>query len=304
MPLTPIPADLIHRPEEVERDADRFDHLCQLVEEIAFPIVRDGLGRETASTGAEVLTEEAKHALQAVIEDAAIFEDLDEKEVFKQVQKTLNDKIPPPDEEECRQHAREFSQVLMSAWLETLRSAELEKKVVKLSDYLLPHAPSHGMTWLMEQFGAAKPKLPEMIVDAIAWFAVSEDDAAIVMKTLHDTLFAEWRLVDLPFDLALVGAPKKTVMVLRRPLWDRLGQIVNRAIEDLETNKGIAVGQQAVIESSEPTEMLTSPSAQIAVEVLSESLPSAQYECLAVVASPSFEEESIEDRVQHAVSTW
>ena len=111
---TPIPSDLIHRPDEVKRDADLFDHLCELVEEIAFPIVQDALARETAATGAEVLTEEARHALEIFMKDAAILEQLDENEVIQKVQKTLSDEIIAVDEQEYLQHTREFSQVLMS----------------------------------------------------------------------------------------------------------------------------------------------------------------------------------------------
>jgi len=100
MPRTPIPGRLIHRPEEVERNAERFDQLCRLAEEVAFPVVREALVRETAATGAEALTNEAKLALEALAEDAAALEGLDEQQILDEVQKSLSRAIPPPDEEE------------------------------------------------------------------------------------------------------------------------------------------------------------------------------------------------------------
>src|SRR5215213_4301763 len=106
MSRTPIPEDLIHQSSEVERSGKRFDYLCRLAEEVAFPIVQQALFREfneTVTTGAGILTDEAKQALETLAEDAAILEDLDEEKVIDDLQRGLSEALPPPDEKECRQ---------------------------------------------------------------------------------------------------------------------------------------------------------------------------------------------------------
>ena len=47
MPRGSIPEHLKHRPEEVRQNAARFDQLCEIVEEISGPIVREALIEET-----------------------------------------------------------------------------------------------------------------------------------------------------------------------------------------------------------------------------------------------------------------
>jgi hypothetical protein len=306
MSRTPIPDHLIHCPEKVERDAERFDHLCRLAEEVAFPIVQEALVRETAATGAEVLTEEAKQALEGLAEEAAILENLDEKQVLRELQLSLSQALPPPDEEECREHARDLSQVLMSTWLESLRSAEPESKIVILSNYLLPPAPSRGMMWLMEYFGTARPKLSQTVIDAAAPFAVNEADVASIMTTLRLKLFPEACLVDLPFNLALIGMPGKPVLMMSRPSYEQLIERIKLHLEELEATKRIAIEQRAFEFSAgkaEPvTARFTTATAQRAVEVLSEPLPAGRYWYLEKVASPSSEADSLATEVRQALT--
>lgn len=139
MSRTPIPERLIHRPEEVERNAQRFDQLCRLAEEVALPVVRKALVRETTATGAEVLMSEAKLALEVLVDDAAL-EDLDEPRMLDEVRNSLECAIPPPGEEECYALTRDVAQILMSAWLEMLRSYLSSGSPLVLSDQLLPGA--------------------------------------------------------------------------------------------------------------------------------------------------------------------
>jgi hypothetical protein len=313
MARTPIPPDLIHRPEEVERDAARFDHLCRLVEEIAFPIVEAALHRETAEAGIEVLTEEAMIALRLLAEDAEILEELDEKQVLE-VQKSLGDEVPWPDEKESLEHTRDFSQVLTSAWLEILRTAESEMKIVILSDYLMPRVPSRETGWLMERFVGNKPNLPQILIDATAWFAVNEIDVATVMATLRAKLFSGPRVVDLPFDLVLAGTARKSPMALSRESLERLRVAMRRYTEhegQVEEARQRFIENKGQLAEPPPTENYSPPAnvgafatqiAQVAVKALSEPLPAAQYTCLEMVAVPTWEEESIEARVHAALT--
>jgi len=120
MSRTPIPDHLVHRPEEVARNAGRFDQLCQLAEEIALPFVENALARETAATAAEALTSEAKLALEGLLNDAAL-RDLEEPGLLDEVRKSMEGAVPPPDEKERRALARDVAQVLMGTWVEILR---------------------------------------------------------------------------------------------------------------------------------------------------------------------------------------
>lgn len=290
MPLTSIPDDWIHRPEDVERNARRFDDLCRLAEEVAYPVVEQALLREfheTTITGAEVLTDEAKQALKVLAEEAAaITAEFDETEVLKGLQASLSTVLPEPDKEECRQHAREVTQMLMSAWLETLCSAQSEAPVLLLSDFLLPEVPLRGMAWFMDSIkqcvGASKPQLPELLIDAIAWSAIKEDDATTVLTTLRGKLFSEPRLVDLPFDLAMIGAPGKPVLAGTRAAFG-------------------VIGDTTFVHGIEATSFVSEP-AQRAQAHLTAPLATAQYGSMAMEASASLKTRSIAAHVQQAVS--
>lgn len=303
MPRTPIPEHLIHRPEEVKRNGERFDFLCRLAEEAAFPVVQKALFREfeeTTAAGAEILTDEAKDALKALAEEAAILEDLDERKMLGDVQTSLSEALQPPDEEECRQHTRDLTQMLMSAWLESLRSAQSEAMMVSLSDHLLPEPRSNGITWLLEKFGATKPEL-EQLQEDVGWFAVTREDVATIMTTLRVKLFSEPRLVDLPFDLVMIGTAEEPVLVMKRSLYDRLLLEIKRQSEGRKTVPPIAVGQVAATARSEPaTPGFVTSRARTAVNSLSEPLPAFRYGCFAKLHS--VKASNIEKRVERALS--
>lgn len=306
MPRTPVPDDLIHRPEEVERNAKRFDDLCRLAEEVAFPVVSRALVLETAATGAEALTDEVKYALETLTNDGAVLENFNQRQFLYQVQKSLRGAIPPPDEEECRQHSRELSQVLVSTWLESLRSAQEKAPFVVLSDCLLVESPLRWFGRFSEYLGARNAKLSETLTDAFASFAVNEDDAATIMSTLRLKLFPEPRLVALPFDLVLVGAPGQRVFAMARSYYDRLLKEMERQLKTMEEAERIIVNQRAhelVIQNSEFKSLrFTSERAQMAAKSLSEPLPAARYGHLAKAASVNLPTENVATRVQRALT--
>jgi hypothetical protein len=289
MPRTPIPDHLIHRPEEVERDGHRFDYLCQLAEEVAFPVVKNALFREfeeTTKAGGGILTEEARHALEALADDAAILEDLDEEKVLADFQKSLNEALTAPDEKECREHTRGLSQLLMSGWLETLRAAQSEAAILALSDHLLPEPRMSGFSWLMEKFGAAKSELNELLED-VAWFAVNKEDVSTIMTRLREKLFPESRLVELPFELVMMGTPDEPALVMPRPLYERLSPITVAAVP-------------ATAVSAMATNTLAARTASTAINSVSEPLPRQGYRYFAKMAS--LKAKDVEQQVQHALA--
>jgi hypothetical protein len=303
MARTPIPPDLIRQPEEAQRDAARFDYLCQLVEEIALPVVWRALERETAAAGAEVLTEEARIALQVLAEDPEILRELDEEQILQHFETSLSNEIPKPDENEVRLHTRDFSQVLTSAWLELLRRAESETKIVLLTDHLVPRESSNDTSWLMKRFGVT-PELPPMLLEAVGWFAVDEADVAKILRMLRAQLFAEPRVVDLPFNLLVAGRPRESAMALSRRSLDKLVDAMKRYGEDANVSEVTLepAYDEAVAVESDEIEAFATPATQDAVEALTEPLPAAHYACLVRVAVPTSEEDSIEARVLQVLS--
>lgn len=306
MPRTPIPDDLIHRPEEVERNAQRFDDLCRLADEVAFPVVRKALFLETAATGAEALADEVKYALEMLADEADILKDFDQRQFLRQVQRSLSGAIPPPDEEECRQHSQEFSQVLVSTWLEILRSAQKETPLVILSNHLLVESPLKWFDRSSEYLGGESAKLPQALTDALASFAVSEAETAGIMSTLRIKLFPKPRLVALPFDLALIGAPDRPVFAMARSYYELLLEEMERQLKKMEIAQRTLVeqhGRGVLFERSEARSVrFNSTLAQRAAERLSEALPASQYSCLARAASGDCPTASVETFVQHVLA--
>lgn len=305
MPRTPIPEHLIHRPQDVQRDADRFDYLCELAEEISFPIVKEALLRETAATCAEVLTEEAKNALQMLAEDAGNLLNLDEEEVLEAVQKSFREQLPAVDEQECHQHARDLSQILIGIWLESLRAAHVKNSVLMLSDYLLPQDNPNGLTRFVEWFCMAKSKLPEAFTDAVSTFAVNGDDVAKIMATLRVKLFTEPLLVDLPFDLAMISAPEKPVLLMTRPLYERLVEAIRIHFQQHERVLPVDFdsGYVVVDKATPAAPYFTTATARRAVDNLTEPLSPGQYARVAKVASPGLQTETLQTRVMNAFSS-
>ena len=81
--------ELVHDQNVVERDAKRFDYLCQITEESSSQVVKTALDREFAETtasGTELLTEEAMRALATLAEEAVIQEQLDQTKVISDLQ--------------------------------------------------------------------------------------------------------------------------------------------------------------------------------------------------------------------------
>ncbi|HSS20662.1 MAG TPA: hypothetical protein VLL54_11355 [Pyrinomonadaceae bacterium] len=231
MPRTPINEYLIHRPGNVDRNAERFDYLCHLAEEASFPVVQEALVRETSATGAELLTDEAKHALAGLLEETAGITDEEAKHILCDVQRSLSDAIPDPDHAECAQLGRDFSQVLMSTWLESLRKAGETLQIVWLNNYLLPEGLVGGLTRFMQKLGTSKSRIPDDFTEAVAPFAVNEEDVAKVFSTLRTKLFSEPRRVNLPFELAMVGAPTGVMIMPERVFEILISEMKRQEIE-------------------------------------------------------------------------
>jgi hypothetical protein len=159
----------------------------------------------------------------------------------------------------------------------------------------------------LEQFREAKPTLPQDLIDATAAFAVNEEDVASVLATLRVKLFPDVRLVDLPFDLTLVGAPGKPVLMMSRPLYERLIEI-KRHLEEAEAKELIVTEQRAHELRAGKAVTVTgrftaTTTARRAAEILSESLPAERYWYLEKVAAPNSEADSIATEVRQALNS-
>jgi hypothetical protein len=276
MPRTPIPDHLIHHPEEVARNAERFDQFCRLAEEIAFPVVQGALVRETTATGAEALTNEAKFALEGLVGEAAAFEDLDGQEVLDEVRSRLSSAIPPPDDEECRALVRDVAQVLTATWLEILRrDLSRAASLLVLSDCLLPEMPSATVKWFIDHVFTMRPKPLQILTDALTPFALSELDAAAIMTTLRTKLFSEPRFVYLPFDLVMAGGPRMQVLAMTRPRLDRLLEQFAKIPAQAKVEH--RARERVPAPSAPGLREFASPAARMAIQKVSAYLPSSSY---------------------------
>jgi len=224
VPRTPIPEHLIHRPEEVERNAQRFDQLCRLAEEVALPVMQRALLREAATTGAEALAAEARTALDGVL-DEAILAGVEDRAVIDQIKRSLEDRMPEPDEKEWRSLTRDAAQIVMSVWLETLRADLSKKPFLQLSEYLLPVASPNSIQRIFS-FIKIKPDIPRSLAEPVASLPITEAETAEIMSIFRAKLFSEPRRVDLPFDLVIAGAPLLRALAMNRSTYERLEAIV------------------------------------------------------------------------------
>jgi len=285
MPRTSIPIRLIHDPKEVEQNAERFDQLCRLAEEAAFPVVRAALRRETIATGADVLVSEAREALEVLADGAAILEGLDQRQLLDDVRESLNKAMLPPEEEECRTHTREVVQVMMSTWLEVLQQCLKKAEAVVLRS-LVPHVKIGVVTKVLGHLRSAKPSVRGLLTEALSSFAIDDKDLDAIMMTLDAKLFATPRVVELPFNLVMAGAPEMPVFAMNRSVLERCLDDVREDRIPAATRKRAAAIQPVIVR--ETTHAFVTPHARAALTSLCEPLSPVQYASLSDVASPQF----------------
>lgn len=266
---TPVPDRLVHQPEEVKRNAERFDQLCRLAEEVALPVVQKALVRETAATGVQALTDEAKLALEGLVAESALVE-LDDPSVLEEVRRSLEQAIPPPSEEECLAMTRDVAQVLMSTWLEILRKDLSTTPHLVLSDQLLPLGLSSTFKSLLSNLGM--PPAEPFSEDGLGALALDESDASHIMKTLRHKLFSESRLVELPFELLVAGAPERPVFAMTqatyRSLLDKVASRPPRQVKPVPATPAYTM------------QYFVTPAAQVAAANLSAHLSENHYALL------------------------
>ena len=269
MSRTVIPDRLIHQPEEVKRNAERFDQLCRLAEEVAIPFVQKALVRETAATSVQALTDEAKLALEGLVAESALVE-LNDPNVLGEVRKSLEQAVPEPSEEECLAMTNDVAQVLMSTWLEILRKDLSTTPHLVLSDQLLPLGLSSAFKWLLSNLGM--PAAEPFSEDGLGALALDESEASQIMKTLRHRLFSKPRLVELPFDLVVAGAPERPVFAMRQATYQSLlDKVANKPAQPVKSIPATPV---------ENPEYFVTPAAQAAAASLTENLSENHYAVL------------------------
>lgn len=274
MPRTPIPEHLIHRPEEVDLNARRFDELCRLAEEVALPVVKTALIREAATTGAEALAEEARAALDGLMEEATLA-GVEDRAVIDRIRQSLEGAMPEPDEEEWRALTRDTAQMLMSAWLETLRAELSKKPLLHLSEHLLP-VPSRSPMQRFFSFIKMNPGLPLSFSEAVGSLPVTEEETATILSTLRAKLFSETRRVDLPFDLIIAGMRGFQALAMDRPTYERLEALIR------VSERTPAPVREMVPIKPEPPEVgdFVTPNARLAVAHLTAKMSQDEYKSL------------------------
>ena len=270
MSRTVIPDHLIHHPEEVKRNAQRFDQLCRLAEEVAYPVVEGALVRETAALGVQALTDEAKLALEGLIAESALVE-LNDPGVLEEVRKSLEQTLPPPSLDECVRFTRDVAEVLMSTWLEILRKDLSSASHLVLSDQLLPLEVSSTVKQLLSRLGLRAPE--PFREDGLGALALDEREASHIMKTLRHKLFSEPRLVALPFELVIIGASKGPVFAMTQATCQNWIQMIERMYEQRKQ----PVAQPVFATEEDAVQTFETPAAQAAAAKMSSQLSADYY---------------------------
>lgn len=230
MPRGSIPEHLKHRPEEVRQNAELFDQLCQIAEEISGPIVREALIEETKTTSAEALTEEVKLALETLLNEARFLDEPDGRETLDKLRQSLGDVAQlPVDDEECQSHTRDVAQMLAGTWTELVRQELLKSDVLMISEQMLPTEQwSMGTYTTGYEIDTKKSQSLRALSDALAPLALNEIRILNLMTTLREVLFDQPCSIDLPFDIVLVGGPENQILAMKKQVYDKISAERNK----------------------------------------------------------------------------
>lgn len=123
MARTPLPPDLVHNPEAVERDGAILDHLCLIASAAAIPYVSKALRQQTQTQVAKLWVEQARTALREAAGEFATVNDDDVQRMVEEIARTLDNGVPQPDDDEIEDHAARLGRAMMSGWIESLAQA-------------------------------------------------------------------------------------------------------------------------------------------------------------------------------------
>lgn len=224
MPRGSIPEHLKHRPEEVRQNAERFDQLCEIAEEVSGPIVREALIEETKTTVAEALTEEAKLALETLVSETPFLDNHDGRETLDKLRESVRDMAPVPiDEREYQSHTRDVAQVLTGTWVELVRQELLRSDVLMISEQMLPTAQRPMWVYTTGYEIDTKKSHPlRALSDALAPLALNEIRILNLLSTLREVLFDKPCSIDLPFEIVLVGGPENQILAMKKDVYDKI----------------------------------------------------------------------------------
>jgi hypothetical protein len=224
MPRGSVPEHLKHHPEEVQRNAERFDQLCEIAEEVSGPIVREALIEETKATGAEVLTEEANLALETLVRETPFLDNHDGRETLDKLRESVRDMAPVPiDDSEYQSHTRDVAQVLTGTWVELVRQELSKSDVLMISEQMLPAAQRPMWAYTTGYvINTKKPQPLHALTDALAPLALNQMRILNLLSALREVLFDKPCSIDLPFDIVLVGGPGTQIVAMKKVVYDNV----------------------------------------------------------------------------------
>jgi hypothetical protein len=174
-----------------------FDALCSIGVDLAAPVVREALMREvreSAETGATLWLNNAERMLQEILEDPDELEGVDKEALCKELSAALQGDLTSLDEDEAYNVALSLVRLMMSTWLELLREALSSTSEVRLSDDLLP------------QQETARPEFWHGLMDAIAPFAITQEEAVIIRRCIGREIYSQsGGTAVLPFNLHITA---------------------------------------------------------------------------------------------------
>lgn len=199
-----VPEHLVRNPKEADRDAARFDSLCSIAIDAARPVMPLTLRRRTAEAGSAALVDEAKSFLKCLLKEPELLKDLPEAELLASLADRLGEMMPELSPELGEEQADDLGRVLMSAWVDLLRSALETYPLLVLANDLLPAR-------------VADSSLVEEWWEALEPFGVNDAEVTMIMYGFRKKLLKR-KTVELPLNMMLcVGKTAYGPLVMVRP---------------------------------------------------------------------------------------
>ena len=203
MPRSKIPAHLVHKIGDAEKDFRLMNWLCSIVASQSVPIVYEALKRETSSTVADAWIETARSVLNTILADQRLKDMQTIEESKRSLADHLNSEMLRPDKEEATEIAYEVGRSIVGSWLEVLRQNVLPDQRLQLTEDLIPVQKEAEAWGSLIESASATPLRPNEIREIVA--------------AMRDEIFKEQSTVELPLGIFIAHERPTYLGSLIRP---------------------------------------------------------------------------------------
>jgi hypothetical protein len=211
MPRSKIPADMVHRIEDVQSDARLLDSLSRTVATQSLQIVSSALKRETSSTAADASIEIARSVLDQILAEGVI-DSLTVQKLKTGLAEQLSSQSLEPDLELVEYISIEVGRCLVSGWVEILRQNLSRSERLSLTELLLPTRDESG-SW-------------HSLMRSVSSTPLTEIEIREILFASRDSLFREASTVQLPLGIIVLRERPGVYYALgSREFWDQKGHL-------------------------------------------------------------------------------